>query len=175
MTATRIGALGAVAAGMFLLKWHYSVANAEDLRWILWPASGLVGLLTGAAFEFERGAGYLSRERMFLIEKSCAGVNFMIAAAGMIGFALSRDAGGWRSGALIVARALAWSYVAAVAVNTARILVAMHLASADLASGWWTDARIHRLEGIAVYFAGLLILDRLVRARGASRQAAETA
>lgn len=37
------------------------------------------------------------------------------------------------------------------------------LCSANLASGWWTSARVHRLEGIAVYFAGLMVLDLVAR------------
>jgi exosortase K len=165
VSARRAATLVAIAGLMFALKLHYSAAAVEQLRWILGPTSGVVSLLSGATFEFEQGAGYLSRERLFLIEKSCAGVNFMIAAVGMIGFALSRDVDGGRRGASIVACSLALSYLAAVLVNAARILVAMPLASADLASGWWTAARIHRLEGIAVYFAGLLLLDLVMRAR----------
>jgi exosortase K len=159
---------------MFLLKRHYSTAPVEDLRWILWPTSGMVSLLSGSTFEFEHGAGYLSRERLFLIEKSCAGVNFMIAALGMIGFGLSRDVRDWRPAASIVAGSLGLSYLTAVLVNAARILVAMRFASADLASGWWTAARIHRVEGIAVYFAGLLLLDLVARALAPARQTAET-
>ena len=173
MSARRAAVLAAITMGMFLLKRHYSIAPVEDLRWILWPTSGLASLLSGATFEFEHGAGYLSRKRLFLIEKSCAGVNFMIAALGMIGFGLSREVSGWRRAASIIVRSLALSYVAAVLVNAARILVAMRFASADLASGWWTAARIHRLEGIAVYFAGLLLLDLVARAFVPRRQGAE--
>ena len=173
MSVGRAATLVAIVAAMFALKLHYSAAAAEDLRWILWPTSRAVGLLSGATFEFEPGAGYLSRERLFLIEKSCAGVNFMIAALGMIGFTFSREATGPGPGATIVARSLALAYAAAVLVNAARILVAMHLASADLASGWWTEDRVHRLEGIAVYFAGLLLLDLAQRAFATARQPTE--
>lgn len=173
MSARRAAVLAAIAVLMFFLKRHYATAAAEDLRWILWPTSGMVGVLSGAAFEFEPGAGYLSRERLFLIEKSCAGVNFMIAALGLIGFALSRHAGGGRRAVWIVACSLALGYVAAVLVNAARILVALRLASADLAWGWWTAARIHRLEGIAVYFAGLLLLDLVARAFAPAPPASE--
>jgi hypothetical protein len=44
----------------------------------------------------------------------------------------------------------------------------MSIASAGLASGWWTDTRIHRLEGIVVSFAGLALLDATMRARRAA-------
>jgi exosortase K len=164
VSARRVAVLAVLALAMFALKRHYSTAEVEDLRWILGPTSRLVGFASGSAFEFERGAGYLSREHFFVIEKSCAGLNFMIAALGMIGFGLSRDAGGARHGGWIVAQSVALSFVAAVLVNTLRILVAIWLSSADLASGWWTPARIHRLEGIAVYFGGLMVLSLTMRA-----------
>lgn len=168
MSGRRAAVLAVMALAMFALKRHYSTAEVEDLRWILWPTSTLVALVSGSAFEFERGAGYLSREHFFVIEKSCAGLNFMIAALGMIGFRLSRDAGRARPGAWIVAQSVAQSvalsYAAAVLVNTLRILVAIWLSSADLPSGWWTAPRVHRLEGIAVYFGALMVLNQMARA-----------
>jgi exosortase K len=98
-----------------------------------------------------------------VIEKSCAGLNFMIAALGMTAFALSRDGGRGVRVAWIVGASVALSYAGTVLVNTVRILVAIWLCSANLASGWWTPARVHRLEGIAVYFAGLMVLDLVAR------------
>ena len=163
VTLRRAVVLALIAAAMYGLKRHYSAAAVEDLRWILGPTSALVGAASGAAFEFEAGAGYLSRERLFVIEKSCAGVNFMIAALGLAGFGLSGGAPRTRQAASILAASLVASYAAAVLVNAARILLALHLPSADLASGWWTAARVHRVEGIVVYFGGLLVLHALTR------------
>ena len=105
----------------------------------------------------------MSRERLFLIEKSCAGLNFMIAALGMTGFALSRDGARGMRAVSTLAASVALSYAGAVLVNAVRILVAIWLCSANVASGWWTPARVHRLEGIAVYFAGLMVLDFVAR------------
>ena len=70
------------------LKRHYADARADDLLWILSPTARLVGATTGATFVMQPGEGYFSRERLFLIEKSCAGINFMIAAFAMLVFAL---------------------------------------------------------------------------------------
>src|SRR5215470_13854054 len=69
-----------VLAGAFALKLHYSTASADQLRWILAPTTALVELVSGASFEFESHAGYISRERGFLIANSCSGVNFLITA-----------------------------------------------------------------------------------------------
>ena len=52
------------------------------------PTARLVGAVTGVAFAAVPGEGYFSAERLFLIEKACAGVNFMIAAFAMVAFAL---------------------------------------------------------------------------------------
>jgi hypothetical protein len=197
MSPRRAVTLATIVLAMWGLKRHYAEAGVDQLRWILWPTAQIVAGATGTPFEMEPGAGYLSRERLFLIEKSCAGVNFMIAALGLTGLVLVRDShrdnsersgihsreasGGSRGCAAstplliddlwIAGRGLALSYAAAVVVNSIRILVAIPLASADLAGGWWTAARIHRLEGITVYFVGLLVLDRVVRRLAAPRTA----
>jgi exosortase K len=163
VSVSRAAVLTLIILAMWGLKRHYASAEVEHLRWILWPTGKLVALATGSPFEFESGAGYMSRERLFLIEKSCAGLNFMIAALGMTGFALSRDGARGMRAAWTLGASVALSYASAVIVNTVRILVAIWLSSANIASGWWTPARVHRLEGIAVYFAGLMVLDLVAR------------
>src|SRR6266511_427468 len=59
-----------VLVAAFALKLHYSTASADQLRWILAPTAALVELVSGATFEFESHAGYISRERGFLIANS---------------------------------------------------------------------------------------------------------
>ena len=105
----------------------------------------------------------MSRPHLFVIEKACAGLNFMIAALGMTGFALSGGGAHGMRAAWMLGASVAISYASAVLVNAVRILVAIWLSSANLASGWWTPSRVHRLEGIAVYFAGLMVLDLVAR------------
>lgn len=171
MSGSRTVVLAVIALAMWGLKRHYSAAEVEDLRWILWPTGQLVAAATGSPFEFEGGAGYISRRHLFLIEKSCAGVNFMIAALGLTGLALARAGGRGGGTAWLVGEGVVLSYAATVLVNALRILVAIWLASANLAAGWWTAARIHRLEGIVVYFVGLLVLDRVSRRMSGPRGA----
>jgi exosortase K len=165
MSGSRAAVLAVIALALWGLKRHYADAEVEDLRWIRWPTGRLVALATGSSFEFEGGAGYICRRHLFLIEKSCAGVNFMIAALGMTGLAFVRAGGRGAAIAWRLGQGVLLSYAATVLVNTLRILVALWLASANLGAGWWTAARIHRLEGIVVYFAGLLVLDRVARGR----------
>ena len=55
------------------------------------------------------------------------------------------------------------SYLAAVLVNTVRIVIAMWLAAQSVAWSALSAADVHRIEGIAVYFGGLVLLYELVQ------------
>ena len=157
----------AVVAATLLIAWglkrHYSGARADDLWWILTPTAHFVGVVTGATFTFQPGEGYLARDRLSLIEKSCAGINFMIAAFGMLVFTLLHRVSSAKSAARVLGVSLMASYLAAVVVNAARIALAMRLAAHPAALPAFNSADVHRLEGIVVYFGSLVLLYELVR------------
>ena len=155
---TRLFAVGAATVIAWGLKRHYADADPEDLLWILSPTTGLVSVTTGATFTFQPGEGYLSRERLFLIEKSCAGVNFMIAAFGMLVYALFHRIGSVSTAARVLGVSLLAGYSAAVVVNAVRISVAMWLAAHPAAWFGLSATDVHRFEGIVVYFGGLVLL-----------------
>ena len=160
----KVVATGVAVMAAWGLKRHYADAGPDDLLWILSPTAWLVGVMTGATFTFQTGEGYLSREHLFLIEKSCAGVNFMIAAFGMLVYALFHRIRSARKAAQVLGASLLASYSAAVVVNAVRIVVAMWLAAHPATWPMFNAADVHRLEGIVVYFGGLVLLYELVRA-----------
>jgi exosortase K len=156
-----------VAAAALLTAWalkrHYADAGPDDLSWILMPTAQLAGVMTQTTFEMQAGEGYLSRERLFLIGKSCAGVNFTIAAFGMLVFARLQHAGSAASAVRLVVGSLLAGYSATVLVNAVRIAMAMWLAEHPIARAAFTAADVHRIEGIVVYFGGLFVLHELVQ------------
>ena len=156
-----------VAAAAVLIAWvlkrHYAGARPDELWWILSPTARLAGVITATPFEMQMGEGYLSRERLFLIEKSCAGVNFMVAAFGMLMFALFHRVGSPTSAARLLGANLAAAYAAAVMVNTVRIAIAMWSTEYPVALATFNAADIHRIQGIAVYFGGLVLLYELTQ------------
>ena len=160
---TKVGVLAVVALVAYGLKRHYADATTDALSWILTPTVQLVGAVTGVAFTAVRGEGYFSAERLFLIEKACAGLNFMIAAFAMVAFALLHRARSFRDATAVIGVSLFASYLAAVVVNTVRIVIAMWLAAHPAEWLSLTAAEIHRLEGITVYFGGLWLLYALVQ------------
>ena len=160
---TRLCAVTVAALVALGLKQHYSVAHADDLWWILRPTAALVEIMTGTAFTMAPGEGYVSRERLFLIEKSCAGINFLLAAFGMLVFVRRQDIASGASAARTLVVALSTSYGATLIVNALRISTAMCLEDTAVRFASFDPAGVHRLEGIAVYFAGLLALYECAR------------
>ncbi|HSB12013.1 MAG TPA: exosortase K [Blastocatellia bacterium] len=139
------------------LKLYYSSASADELRWILAPTTALVEVVSGSAFEFESHAGYINRDRSFLIAPSCAGANFLIAAFLMLSVGkLLQDRSrnvAWR----FIPVAAVTAYLATIAANAIRIALALWL-ERQPENNLLNPSQLHRVEGIVVYFGSLLLL-----------------
>jgi exosortase K len=136
----------------FGLKYHYSQAGSVDLVWILEPTARLVEHISGIEFESEVDTGFISREYRIIIAPSCAGINFLIIVFCMAMFSgihVIRHSG---SKLLWLIASLVCAYILTVAVNTLRIIASIYAYNADIYFGWITPARIHRLEGVVIYF-----------------------
>jgi exosortase K len=144
------------------LKSYYSTATPDELRWILAPTTTLVELLSGRSFVFESYTGYMSSDHTFVIAVSCAGVNFLLTAFLMIALRrLWRDrfeGVSWR----FLPLAAAFAYVATLIANTTRIYIALEIQRRAIEVNWLTGNQLHRLEGIVIYFAFLLLLFMLI-------------
>lgn len=173
----RIAQIAFVLLCAAALKWHYSTASVNELRWILAPTALFADLITGARFEFESNAGYINKDRDFLIAAPCSGVNFLITAFLMLSLArLLRDRSrrvSWR----FIPAAAAASYLTTIAANTVRVSAAMRSSRTFSEESWLNPQQVHRLEGIFIYFGFLLLLffvseklgkDKLSRPRQAS-------
>ena len=155
---TKLWVMAAAVLIAFAMKRYYAGARADDLEWILSPTAQLAGAMTQTTFTLQPQEGYFSRDRLFLIEKSCAGINFMVAAFGMLMLALLHRVGSGRSAARVLGVSLLASYSAVMLVNAVRIAIAMWLAAHPAALSTFSAADVHRFEGIAVYFGGLVLL-----------------
>ena len=164
-----IAQLVAVIGGALGMKWYYSAASVNQLRWILAPTTLLVEFITGRHFSFESHAGYMSSDHTFLIAASCAGVNFFITAFLML--AMRQLWRGWlqtqQTRWTFLAIAAVVAYATTVVANTIRIAIALQMQQMQLKLGSLDAEQLHRLEGILVYFGFLLLLFVLAeRTRG---------
>ena len=157
----------AVVLGALLTAWglkrHYADARPDDLLWMMAPTARLVSVVSHATFTWEPGEGYFAREQLFLIGKACAGVNFMIAGFLMLVTGFIVHARSVRSAFGLLGACLAAGYAAAMIVNTVRIAVAMWLAGHPAVLSAFAGAEVHRVEGVVVYFGGLVGLYEVAR------------
>jgi exosortase K len=159
-----IAQLVVVLGGALSMKFYYSAASVNQLRWILAPTTELVEFVTGRHFAFESHAGYMSSDHTFLIAASCAGVNFLITSFLMLTLRQlwqdglkQRYQAWWRQWAFLPLAA-AVAYATTLVANTARISLALQLQQTALKVRWLDAEQLHRLEGILVYFGFLLML-----------------
>lgn len=156
MDRSKLIKLTLIVATALALKYHYSTASVNDLRWVLAPTAFAVEFVTGIEFSFESHAGYISEDNSFLIATSCSGLNFLITA-----FLVLTLARVWRETNVslwLVPFALLISYLATIVANTVRIVVALYLHDLDYPVLGMDFEELHRIEGILVYFGFLLVL-----------------
>ena len=149
------------------LKYHYSRAGSEELAWILAPTAGLVELVSGVQFENEAHTGFVSQGFRIIIAPACAGINFMIVAFCMAAFGGMHTFKHHGLKLIWLCTNFINAYLLAIFVNTVRIIVSIYSYNAHLHWGWLTAARIHRLEGIVIYFFFLslfyMIISKVLR------------
>jgi exosortase K len=164
--------LGITAAVGF--KYHYSVASAEGLLWMLSPVACLVGFFSGIQFQWELYTGFVSLSHGIRIAPACAGINFMIICFSALFFPLVHRLPGravklsWLWLSFVVA------YLATLITNTVRILISIQLYGASIYGEWITPERVHRLAGTVIFLVVLFIVyltaERLTNSSPASEQ-----
>jgi exosortase K len=145
---------GLVLLTVLALKQGYGLAGAEHLQWMLAPLAEVLNLVGGLAFRLQPDGVWLDAEHRVVLVKACAGGNFLLTAW---------LACLWRqrhrtspSRTVLIAAAVAW--VATLAANALRILLAVHGQDALARLGGLSPADSHRLLGIGVYFLCLWLL-----------------
>ena len=141
------------------LKWHFSAADSAALEWMLRPLSLLLRLLTGWHFQQTPEGDWESGDAGIVLVKACAGINFMIMS--FLGwcwlarpqaqraptFAIALE---WP---LLFAASLVFAWLAALLVNTARIIAVVKCQ--PLLEHWIAPAEAHRLIGLIIYLPAL--------------------
>lgn len=158
INSKRTAQLVVVLLGAVVVKLYYSTASVNQLRWILAPTTALVELFSGARFEFESYAGYMSSDRMFVIAASCAGVNFLITSFLMLSLRKLWGERGQDTSWSFIPSAAVFAYLATLVANTVRISTALRLRGMNQGAGWLSQNQLHRFEGIFIYFGFLLLL-----------------
>lgn len=111
--------------GLFiLLKFGYTLADNDNLIFLLKPTDKIVGLLTGSNSVYLSDKGYYHGNLNILIEKSCSGFNFMLLCFCMLSFLFLKYADKIFF-YLTIPFALIVSYLLTIFVNASRIIASI--------------------------------------------------
>jgi len=155
----------AVFFAAFELKYHFGRAGSNELIWLLAPTARWVKNLSGIAFVYEPGIGYVSESLRFIIAPSCAGIRFLMICMLMLVCSFVHRMRTWKRGAAWTVFSLFSSYQFTVLVNGIRIVLSLYIPEAlrdtDICNGWLTPERLHTVLGTTIYFAALFVIFRL--------------
>lgn len=116
------------AIGLFIvLKFGYTIANTNDLIFLLKPTDKLVGLLTSSKSVYFADRGFYYRNLNVVIEKSCSGFNFLLLCFSMICILGLKYVRNPLYKTLITPVALVSAYLMTIFVNVSRIFASIVL------------------------------------------------
>lgn len=114
--------------GLFILmKFLFSVANTDDLAFLLYPTNKLIEILTNSNSFYDVNLGHYHSHLNILINKSCSGSNFWIICLLMLSFLALNFFKSNPYKILSLIAAIAISYLITIFVNTSRIFVSVTL------------------------------------------------
>jgi exosortase K len=108
-----------------LLKLGYTVANNDNLVFLLKPTNALVGLLTGSHAVYFSDRGYFYSNLNIVIEKSCSGFNFWILCFAMLSFLMQQHTKSTLYKILSIPFCLGAAYLFTIFVNASRIFASI--------------------------------------------------
>lgn len=114
------------AVGIFiLLKFGYTLAENNDLTFLIKPTDKLVGFLTGSHSIYLSESGYYNERLNIIIDKSCSGFNFWILCYLLFTYLTVRYFDKTLNKFLIIPTALIGAYLLTIVVNTSRIFASI--------------------------------------------------
>ena len=110
------------AVGLFiLLKFGYTLADNNDLTFLIKPTDKLVGFLTGSHSIYLAERGYYHEHLNIIIDKSCSGFNFWILCFLLFTYLTVKYFDKTLNKILTIPTALIGAYLLTIFVNTSRI------------------------------------------------------
>jgi len=114
------------AVGLFiLLKFAFTLADNNDLTFLLKPTDKLVGLLTGSHSVYLADNGFYHGKLNILIDKSCSGFNFWILSFLVFTYLTVKYLDKPLHKILTIPTALFGTYLLTIFVNTSRIFASV--------------------------------------------------
>jgi exosortase K len=145
-----------------ILKFLFSTSATEDLLLVLSPVNSVVELFTSSHSVYINDKGYFYADMNVVIDKSCAGINFLILCFCITACSASqyyKQHTQW----LLIPVCLVISYTLTIAVNSCRIISAITLLNAHQDFPWIKSPWLHEAQGSLFYLTFLIAIFLLIQ------------
>ncbi len=113
-------------AGLFIiLKFGFTLADNNDLTFLIKPTDKLVGLLIGSHSVYLSESGYFHEHLNIIIDKSCSGFNFWVLCFLIFSYLTVKYSNKTLNKILTIPIALIGAYLLTIFVNTCRIFTSI--------------------------------------------------
>lgn len=147
---------GLVVVICLLAKWAHAGSTHSDLLFVLAPVNFLVSIFTGSPSVFDSEIGYHHPSLHMIIDKSCAGINFMIICFGSLFSLLYREQAPAFTNFKKLLLSVLLAYALTLLANTSRIVVLITSLRFSMAHSWIATDWFHQAMGAFIYLAALL-------------------
>lgn len=140
-----------------ILKLLFSASATEDLLFVLSPVNAMVEMFTSSNAIYVDGKGYWYTDLNVVIDKSCAGINFLILCFCITACSTAqyyKPSVQWA----LIPFCLVLAYVLTIAANSCRIISAITLLNAQANFAWIKSPWFHEALGSIFYLTFLIAI-----------------
>lgn len=142
-----------------IVKIFYVRADNASLMLVIKPITKIVSIFHGSEFIFENSLGFFSDQLGIAINKSCAGVNFLLIIYCMLSFSYIHKFKTLKGKAIYFIAILPISYFLALLINSFRIIVSITMQRLNFLDGWASTEVIHNITGMLIFICFLFIVN----------------
>jgi exosortase K len=132
-------------------------ASVTQLRWLLHPVQQMVSVFCSIPFSFDPEQGYINEASKIAINKSCAGIQFLITICAMLLHITHTHYSRWIVFLRMLPPVLLCAYTTTIFANTIRIVCAIYIKKLSALLPVLSKPTIHEATGILVYGGALLV------------------
>jgi exosortase K len=143
---------------VFVMKYLHAKAGTEELLFILQPTSFAVQVFQNASSEFIPEKGFVFPDIDIVIDKSCAGGNFLILCFSVLIVSVFLNLNKKNLGWFLIPALLIVAWLMAIITNVIRINTAIF--SLKLKTQWPVTASpwFHEMQGAIIYLTFLILI-----------------
>jgi len=152
-----------IALSLFIfLKYGFTLANNDDLAFLLKPTNYLISLITDSNATYVSENGFIHHQLNIIIDRSCSGFNLWLISYMMLTFLGLKYFKTNYQKILVIPVALSIAYILTIIANTSRIFASIIIQNQATNFQFISSSILHESIGIITNLSFLILVYFLV-------------